>query len=336
MRCAERGRHGIGHQEVERPLGVGVAQHDGRPDELAALQAHALPRHDLGHRGAGGQHGAGLHRGVGDGEAHHPHAPLDVAPHRPLALQVALVVHELHRCGAPVLGAGIGADHALAEQRVLQPLVGEVVVEHIADRGLEQDLGQPRVATHQLLELVAGGRRAEPAVACARAQELAHVVEDLFVGPVALDVGVRDTQGLQAGLGARVVGPLPERGAVGERSPEVRVGHEHLEAPVGEPQLVDHELVEQAHHVGAGRHHVPLVGEGPLEGAGAAEPLPPLEHEHRLAGPGQVGRGGQAVVATTDHHDVPGPGGQLRHGSGQAHLAQLGRDAVHDGTSSCG
>ena len=107
-----------------------------------------------------------------------------------------------------------------------------------------------------------------------------------------------------------------ERGAVGERSPEVGVGDEHLEAAVGEPQLVDHELVEQADHVGARRHHVPLVGERPLEGAGAAEPLPPLEHEHRLAGPGQVGRGGQAVVAAADHDDVPGRGGQLRHGAG--------------------
>ena len=45
---------------------------------------------------------------------------------------------------------------------------------------------------------------------------------------------------------------------------------------------------------------------GPLERAGAAQALPRLEHEHRLAGPGQVGGRGQAVVPAADDHRVPG------------------------------
>ncbi len=72
---------------------------------------------------AGGELGAGLARGVGDREADHPHAALDVAPDRALALEVALVVHELDRRGALVLRAALGGDHALAEQRVLEALV---------------------------------------------------------------------------------------------------------------------------------------------------------------------------------------------------------------------
>ena len=61
-------------------------------------------------RDAAGELRAGLLRGVGDREADHPHAALDVAPHRALALEVALVVHELDRGGARVLRAAVGGD----------------------------------------------------------------------------------------------------------------------------------------------------------------------------------------------------------------------------------
>ena len=54
---------------------------------------------------AAGEHGAGLGGGVGDRERAHPHAALDVAPDRALAVEVALVVHELDRGGAGVVRA---------------------------------------------------------------------------------------------------------------------------------------------------------------------------------------------------------------------------------------
>ena len=90
---------------------------------------------------------------------------------------------------------------------------------------------------------------------------------------------LRDAELLEVRLGARVVEPLAEGGAVLERHPEVRVGHPVAQAAPPQLELADHQVVEQADDVGAGADHVALVVERPLEGAGAAEPLAALEHE---------------------------------------------------------
>ena len=100
----------------------------------------------------------------------------------------------------------------------------------------------------------------------------------------------------------------PKRGAVLERDPQVGVGDVDVEAALLEPELVDHELVEQADDVGARADDVVGVGERALERAGAAEPLAALEHEHRLAGLGEVGGGGEAVVAAADDRPRPSCG----------------------------
>ena len=77
---------------------------------------------------------------------------------------------------------------ALAEQRVLEPLVAHVVVEHLGDRGVEDDVDHRLLASQQLLDLGAARRLADPRVALALAQALADLVEEVLVGPVALDV----------------------------------------------------------------------------------------------------------------------------------------------------
>ena len=102
-----------------------------------------------------------------------------------------------------------------------------------------------------------------------------------------------------------------------------------VEAALLEAELLDHEVVEQADDVGAGADDVVRVGERALERARAAEPLAALEHEHGLAGLGEVGRAGEAVVAAPDDDRVPVAGGELRDGRGQPDLAQLLRDGVH-------
>src|SRR3954469_12307140 len=107
-------RHVLAFEQPQRDLGVGVADHRARADERAVLEPHALPRHDLGHRHAAGELGAGLACRVGDREADHAHAALDVAPDRPPAVQVALVVHELDRRRAGVLRPAVGGDDRLA------------------------------------------------------------------------------------------------------------------------------------------------------------------------------------------------------------------------------
>ena len=63
----------------------------------------------------------------------------------------------LMRRGALVVRAGPGADDALAEERVLEALVVEVVVEHLGDRGLEDDVDHRLLAVQELLELGADG-----------------------------------------------------------------------------------------------------------------------------------------------------------------------------------
>ena len=105
------GRVDVGAVEhAEQPLRIGVADHGAGAQPGAVLELDALSREDRGDRDAAGEHRAGLAGGVGDREAHHPHAALDVAPDRPLAVEVALVVHQLDRGGAGLARPAPGAD----------------------------------------------------------------------------------------------------------------------------------------------------------------------------------------------------------------------------------
>ena len=318
-----RRRHGTRALEhAERALRVGVAHHRAGPEQLATGETHAFTGKDLGHLDPAGECRAGLGRGFGEGEADHAHAAPHVAPHRALPLEVALVVHQLHGRRAPVTGAGVGADHALTEERVLDALVADVVVEHVRDRRLEEDVDHPLVVAEHGLELVAGGRVPDPAVPAPGAQQLAHVVEDLLVRPVAVDVGGGEAERLQPRLRAGVVVPLGQRRAVLEGCPQVGIGHEHLEPAAAQVELVDDHGIEQADDVRAGAHDVAVVREGAFEGACAPQPLAALQHQDRPAGAGQIGRAGQSVVSASDHHRVPLAGGQLRHRGREADFAE--------------
>ena len=128
--------------------------------------------------------------------------------------------------------------------------------------------------------------------------------------------------------GLLLVVELDERGAVVEGDEERRVGDGDLDAALAEAQLGDHELVENADDVGAGADDVALVGEWPLERAGAADALAPLEHEDALALARQVRGCGQPVVAPADDDDVPVARRELGDGAGKAELAELLGDGV--------
>ena len=91
------------------------------------------------------------------------------------------------------------------------------------------------------------------------------------------------------------------------------IGHLHLVTVAAEGQLLHHERVQEPDQVGARADQPGRVGERLLEGARPAELFPSLQDEDAQARPGQVGRGGQAVVAPTHDHDVPAPRGQLGH-----------------------
>ena len=84
----------------------------------------------------------------------------------------------------------------------------------------------------------------------------------------------------------------------------------------------------------AGRDWDVVIVERPLEGAGAAEALPPLEHQDALPRPREVGSGGQAVVAPADHNRVPVSGGERVDGHREPDLAETCGDLVQAETAS--
>ncbi len=215
---------------------------------------------------------------------------------------------------------------------VFSALVGEVGVEHLGDRGLEDEVDHlPRAAEHRL-DLLAARAVADPGVALALAQLAADLVEELLVGPVAGDVLLGDAELAQAGVGSLIVEPLAEGGAVLERHPEVRVCDPVAKAAALELELADHELVEQPDHVRARADDEALVGERTLQRGRPAEALAAFEHEHPAPGAGQVGGGGEPVVTAPDDDRVPVALGELGDRLGKADLAEPGRDLVHAGT----
>ena len=60
----------------------------------------------------------------------------------------------------------------------------------------------------------------------------------------------------------------------------------------------------------------------------AAEPLAQLEHQHPVAGAGQIGGRGEPVVAAADDDRVPLAGGELGDRRRQADPAELREDVV--------
>ena len=109
----------------------------------------------------------------------------------------------------------------------------DVVVEHLGDRGAEDDVEHRLLAAEQLLDLRARRGLAHPRVARAGAQLAADLVEEVLIGPVALDVLGDHAEVAKVALGARVVEPLAEGRAVLERDPQVGVGDEALKAAAG-------------------------------------------------------------------------------------------------------
>ena len=221
--------------------------------------------------------------------------------------------------GAWIAGAGERADDPLAVEGGAEAFVGHVPFDDVGDRGVEQDLDQLGIVAQSFLEFGAGRRGAEPGVgrlAVVASEGPPDAAEERLVGQVAVDIAGRDLG--HAGRGPGRVVPQDERGAVVERAPQVRVDRLHPVAPPPQAELLDDQRVEQPDEVGAGAHHESLVGERRFQRARPSELAPPLEHQHRPPGPGQVGGGGQPVVARPDDDHVPRPAGGVadrrRHG----------------------
>ena len=144
----------------------------------------------------------------------------------------------------PQSRAGVGTDHTLAVERVVQPRVAHVVLEDVGDRRLEDDVDHRPIVSEELFDLGPGRGITDPCVAGTGTQPSPDLVEDRLVGPVPLDVLRGDAESFEVVLRTAVVGPLPERRTIGKRRPQVGIGHEHLEASARQLELVDHQAVE--------------------------------------------------------------------------------------------
>jgi hypothetical protein len=85
-------------------------------------------------------------------------------------------------------------------------------------------------------------------------------------------------------------------------------------------QLFDHQRMQQSGEISAGRHF--HAGKGFFHGAGAADALARLKHQHPLAGPGQISGAGQAVMPAPTMIASHGCAGQFLHRRRQADQSQ--------------
>ena len=211
-------------------LRIGIRDHGPGAHHLAAFEAHTFPGQHRRHGHSRRQDRTRLARRVGQRERDLAHAAVDVAPCPGPAFEAARGVHQMDPGRPAVAGAGVGADDALAVQGGPQALVADVVLHHVGDGRLEDDVDRLTVARQEVLELTPVGRVAHPRVAPAVAQSSSDPVEQLLVGAVALDVaGGELCHGRRAA--GRIV-PQRDRGAVLERAPQVGVDELYAVAAV--------------------------------------------------------------------------------------------------------
>ncbi len=84
-------------------------------------------------------------------------------------------------------------------------------------------------------------------------------------------------------------------------------------------QLIDHQRMQKSGEVRAGRHAD--AGEGLFDGTGASDARAALQHQDALAGAGQVGCAGEAVMTCADDDGVPWTGSELGNRRREADLA---------------
>ncbi len=332
IRVGEFGGHVAFGQHSQGSLRIGVRDHRRCADQLSAVCLDTLPRNDPGDGDARGEDRARVGGSLRDGKRDTAHAALDVAPDGAMALNVSLVMHQLHRRGPRIARAGERTDHALAEQRVLDALVRDVPVEGVRDRLGEHQRDELLVTSQHLLDLLPAWRGAAPRVAAgAVAQELPKAAEDLLVGDHAADIGRREPARPHVLGGALAVAEDRKGSPVGERAPEVGVADEDPVAPPLELELAHDDRVQEADDVRAGTDQVSGIVEGLLQRARAAELLSTLEYEGPPPGPGQVGSGGQPVVAAADDDRVPVASGESGDRLREPYTSERGADVDHSG-----
>ena len=250
---------------------------------------------DAGHLGAGADVRPGGERRVGErgGDRAHP-ADRDVPRAGPVADHVVEETAVLQQAG---LGRpGERADHRVGQHYPADQIGAELLLQRLAERALGDHL-PGRAVPDDLAHLGPaeqrrGHRRRHPA-----GQQPGHGPQPLPGVPVRLAAG----DGGEGGGGPARVGVVHQQAGVALR----RVGPDAPRPELDrQAQLADDARREQADQVGVPGQPDVHAGERRGGDGGAADVRLAFGHQHRPAGPGQVGGRGQAVVATADHHGV--------------------------------
>ncbi len=296
------------HEIEDRRLRVDAGEHDRGRERLAVDQRHAghtaAGDVDRRHRRVRAHHGTEGPCAGRDRLRDRAHAAAHVAPRTPYAVQFAEFVVQQVVGRAGRARAGPHADHAGRRVRALERVVLEPVVEQVADRHrhhaievLQPAAREPRgpAGLLQQVEHVARVARAERRRRAQhhRAQDVGDALHHRLERRHPVGVARRDRRQRRARLLGVVV--EQDRAPVGREGRERRVERDRVVAEALELEVGDDLRAQHADHVGRARDALPwpdLLGH-----ARAAQQLPALEHAHAQAGPRQVRRRGQPVVA---------------------------------------
>ncbi len=99
-------------------------------------------------------------------------------------------------------------------------------------------------------------------------------------------------------------------------------------------KFVDHDRMEETDQIRTGTHREGRIREGLLQGAGSAQSFGALQYEDLDPLTGKISGGGQSVVPTSHHHDVPSTGAEVVYWSRQPDSTEDVVDSSHLGAAS--
>lgn len=250
---------------------------------------HLVPGDEFGagHAGGGGE-------GVGEGaHAADGHVPVTgpVADH---VVEEAAVLLE-----GRVVGVGERADQGVGEDDAAHQVVREALLDSPADRLLEEHppgrvVVDPPTQRVPVRERLGEGGKDPLGDAAGRLVELGPRG---VLAPAAREPLEGDTGTLLTTADEQPGGPAVTLGR-GVR------GHGAAAHGEVEPEIVDDLVGQQADQVRVPRQSRVDPGEGPGRDGGTAGGAEPLENQDGTSGPGEVGGGDEAVVASADDDDV--------------------------------
>ncbi len=144
---------------------------------------------------------------------------------------------------ARLMWARVGADDTLPQQRLLQALVVEVLLDELDHRPLEEQRDRGPVSAQAALDLVTRRRPPDPRVTRSfGAKGISNPLLEIGHGPPSGEVARGEPPDLL--VGAIIVPPQLHAAAVVEGDEQTRSGRVPVQAMLEEAKLLDHERVQ--------------------------------------------------------------------------------------------